>query len=140
MKPAILAPKGARERKPRHGQPCNRCGLCCMATLCPLAAQVFGREIGPCPALEPMTVFPSGVTEYRCGLTADPMRWRMKAALLHGVKAMREAAAHLIGAGTGCDARFDGEAPDQSFYDRLNEHDRRTRAQTAAAKRLWSVQ
>jgi hypothetical protein len=47
----FLAPKGQLEKKPPHGDPCTSCGLCCMATLCPLGRKVFGREIGPCPAL-----------------------------------------------------------------------------------------
>ncbi|MPM20176.1 hypothetical protein SDC9_66605 [bioreactor metagenome] len=38
--------------KPRHGQPCNGCGVCCKAIPCILARDLIGAVEGPCPALE----------------------------------------------------------------------------------------
>jgi hypothetical protein len=38
--------------KPRHGEPCNGCGLCCAAERCPLAVVLIGDGPAPCPALE----------------------------------------------------------------------------------------
>lgn len=133
MKPAALVPAGQRDQKPPHGRPCNSCGLCCMATLCPLAQAVFGQpEHRRCPALTQ-----TSASTYGCGLVADPMKWAMRRTLVYGLERMREAALHLIGSGTGCDARFDGEPADADFYRRLIAHDRRTRDKTADAKRLW---
>ena len=106
MKPVFSAPKGMLDRKPAHGAPCNRCGLCCIATICPLGQAVFGRETGPCPALV-RAVAPG--EQYGCGLVAAPDRYRVGAAVVHGVEKMRKAAMTLIGASTGCDARFNGE-------------------------------
>lgn len=38
--------------KPRLGQPCNGCGLCCASSLCPAGKIAFGwRTKAPCPAL-----------------------------------------------------------------------------------------
>lgn len=37
--------------KPKLGQPCNGCGVCCIATPCPVSRAVLGQEVGPCRAL-----------------------------------------------------------------------------------------
>ena len=39
--------------KPRRGEACNGCGLCCALELCDLAVNLFGEaQSAPCPALE----------------------------------------------------------------------------------------
>jgi hypothetical protein len=121
MKPMFVAPRGVLDQKPPHGAPCNRCGLCCFATICDLGQAVFRRSTGPCPALE------GSFGNASCGLTQ------------HGPTKYREAAAHLIGAGQGCDARFNGEPADAAFYRRLEQHDRDTLAENQAAKKLWGM-
>lgn len=142
MKPGFLAPSGTLDKKPPHGQPCNRCGLCCVATLCDLASHVFrgqklpvgGHVRGPCPALlydgEGLSV---------CGLVADPMRFAMRVTLAHGTKAASDAAKFLIGSGTGCDARVNGEKADESFYAALVEWDRKNKGAVRTAKKIWGV-
>jgi hypothetical protein len=134
MKHGFLAAKGTLDKKPPHGAPCNRCGLCCVATLCPLARHVFGREVGPCPAL---LDFETGAS--RCGLVEEPMKHAIAVTLRSGVEATSAAARHLIGSGTGCDARFNGEPINEAFYAELREHDRRTRKETARAGKIWGV-
>lgn len=77
--PLLPAPRSMVERKPKHGQPCNNCGLCCFISLCPLAQRVFlraepvkGRPVrGPCPAL----LIADDKTS-RCGLVLAPSRRR----------------------------------------------------------------
>ena len=133
LKPGFLAPAGTLQKKPPHGQPCNRCGLCCVATLCPLARHVFRRELGPCPALE----YADGQSV--CGLVAHPMRHAPRVAFQAGVEAAQAAAEILIGSGTGCDARFNGETPDQDFYGRLREWDHKHRAETRRARKVWGI-
>lgn len=132
-KPAFVAPRGTVASKPPHGQPCNRCGLCCIGSLCPLAQHVFGFELGPCPAL---SFTDAGSV---CGLVDAPARHALRKTLENGPVKMSEAAAHLIGAGTGCDARINGEPPDESFYRRLEELDHQKRAQTRVARKLWGL-
>lgn len=88
MKPLVPIPRGALDHKPPHGAPCNRCGVCCMVTLCKLASPIFGFEIGRCPAL-----LQKRDGSYECGLVAST------------TSPLKEAALLIIGAGDGCDAR-----------------------------------
>lgn len=142
MKPGFFAPKGTLEKKPPHGAPCNRCGLCCVASLCPLAARVFRgkaltpgiHEPGPCPALS----FDHDGQSV-CGLVADPARFALGIVLRAGVDAAVAAAKQLIGSGTGCDARMNGEPKNEAFYLELERHDRRTAAQTRTAHKIWRM-
>ena len=129
-KPTMIAPAGTLAKKPPHGQPCNRCGLCCVATLCPLGEHLFKRHLGPCPAL--VEGEQSG-----CGVILDPAKYAPALTFVHGRKAMSDAAALLNGAGTGCDARFNGEPADEKFYAKLLEDDRKNRRRFVAARRLW---
>jgi hypothetical protein len=122
MQPVFVAPRLLLEKKPKHGSPCNQCGLCCIATVCPLGSIVFGKSNGPCPALE----WEGG--ESRCGLVTQ------------NTGPVAEAAAHLIGAGTGCDARFNGEPPDMGFYLKLIREDFLKKEKTAWAKKIWGIE
>lgn len=127
------------ERKPRHGAPCNRCGLCCYATLCDLGTHVFQapKMPGPCPAL--MRV---GENEYACGLATSPELFpqALPVVLQSGSPRAREAALLILASGTGCDARFNGEPSDDAFNERMaawdNEHD----AEVRAAWRTWGCE
>lgn len=125
MKPVFLAPKELMQRKPAHGAPCTRCGLCCMATLCDLAQHVFQREEmpGPCPALVQQG------RDFVCGI-----------AVVSDAAATRESAELLIGAGLGCDARFNGEPASFSFYKKLKQHDAANAAAIRAARKLWGME
>lgn len=38
--------------KPLYGEPCNGCGLCCLAVPCPIAEELLSVSVGSCPALE----------------------------------------------------------------------------------------
>lgn len=40
--------------KPKYGSPCNYCGKCCMASLCPVGRQAFPGASAPCPGLRIM--------------------------------------------------------------------------------------
>lgn len=123
-----LAPTILVKMKPRHGEPCNRCGLCCFMSLCPLAQAVFQRsfEPGPCPALR------GGPGEAACGLVQEPALYREGEA-----PALSAAAALLIYAGKGCDSRIGGE-PTNHQFERQIFHDELGKAeQITAAKKLW---
>lgn len=82
-------------------------------------------------------VFDVETEEWKCGSLA--LAYAMKATLEHGGQAMRAAALHLIGSGTGCDARVNGEKPDLAFYEKLREHDRRNASKTARALKMWGM-
>ncbi len=60
---AILTP-----RKPKFWEPCNGCGNCCHAQVCPTGVQFLDIEHDqPCPAVR------WDGTKYRCGLITDPV-------------------------------------------------------------------
>lgn len=136
MKPGFLAPKGTLDKKPAHGAPCNRCGLCCIASLCPVARALFKRDAhpGPCPALQKA----GGDGTYACGVVASPGRYvSIERYAMYGREALSAAAALLIGSGTGCDARFNGEPADESFYAKLCEWDRVNERRVRQAQEKW---
>lgn len=110
-------------RKPRYGLPCNGCGACCMVTLCNLALHVFHRDdpFGRCPAL---TKNAEGT--YGCGLVEK------------GKGPQRAAALLLIGAGDGCDARFNGEPRDEALAAKWDQRDRENAPAIDAAMKVWS--
>lgn len=133
MRPGFVATKGLLERKPRHGQPCNRCGICCIGTPCSLAQHVFQRGAdGPCPALQ------WDGTDSVCGLVKEPARYAI-AAYLRGGWETAEAAKVLIGSATGCDCRVNGEPGDESFYEFLRNWDAEHREQVRRAKKIWGI-
>lgn len=115
--------------KPPHGSPCTRCGACCYALLCDVARHVFKRPEkparGPCPALR---------VEYgqaSCGLVSE-LKDR-------GLPNMADAVSLLIGAGDGCDARFNGEPPNSEFYNKLEKLDRKRATEIRRARQLLGV-
>ena len=128
MKPIFAVPRTLVESKAPHGKPCTNCGICCLATQCELSRHVFGDFGGraPCPALR----FKNSTTS-RCDLATSPLL----------SEEMRKAAATLIFAGRGCDARINGEYNDQKFTDRLNREDATTnREALAKARAAWGLE
>lgn len=116
------APRDVVKRKPPHGSPCTRCGLCCMATLCELGRHVYGREVGPCPALKI-----DGQGAASCGLTES------------ATLSLDRAAAIIIGAGLGCDMRINGEPVNHSFNHFLDEWDKDNDKQIKQARKQWGM-
>ena len=135
MKISFEVPKRTLDKKPKHGEPCNRCGLCCIATLCILAREVFGHRPGPCPALQ---YDDDGLSV--CGLVADPAKYAMKHVLkAGGAVTAREAAILLIASGIGCDAILPGEPRDEKFDSELRERERVNFRRINAAKKTWGI-
>lgn len=102
--------------KPAEGDPCNGCGLCCVAQVCDL-----GLALGDdrnCRALIPNEDF-----TFSCGLVVDPYRYLAEKDLEPwlaidrvsggntGEEALKQMNAEALGAGRGCDA--DDEEADQ---------------------------
>lgn len=107
-------------QKAPYGSPCNRCGLCCKASLCPVAEAKYGRTEGPCPALELDGDGPG----YRCGMMAGPMRFAPIRSLPLGPDRLRETLAILIGSDTGCDARTEEEGDPVRLSEVRADYDR----------------
>src|SRR5688572_761579 len=94
---------------PGHGNPCNGCGLCCLASLCMVASAVFSGEEtvddemqGPCPALE----LEGG--RYYCGFMRSPAQYRPIQSAMFGEAALSSAMKYMMGAGKGCDLELGG--------------------------------
>ncbi len=101
--------------------------------LCPLAVVVFGEIPGPCPALEPIADG-GGV----CGLMQRPMAYVPISTMLHGSKAMGNAAALLLGAGGGCDALEENEEPNKEFREMILAR-KYNRSEARRARKLWGI-
>ena len=85
--------------QPAWGEPCNGCGLCCLAQPCPLGMLVSRRRQGACVALR----WEAGQQRYLCGMVADPGEVTgLRSPLLQ--RWLRAVAQRWIAAGAGCDA------------------------------------
>ena len=80
----IALPREAPD-KPAFGAPCNGCGVCCVAELCPLGRVVHRRKAGPCPSL----VWKPQEKRHVCGLATGPVSFLTR---------------RWIAAGIGCDS------------------------------------
>lgn len=77
--------------KPALGEPCNGCGLCCLAEPCPVGIVLSGRLHGSCRQLR----WDAAQHRYRCGALLNAPRW------------LRPLFVRWIAAGAGCDAELD---------------------------------
>lgn len=60
--------------KPALGEPCNGCGICCIAERCPVALLYLPHGRGMCAALE----WDANMRRYNCGMIVHPtsfIRW-----------------------------------------------------------------
>ena len=138
MTPIFLARRHVLDNKPAHGAPCNRCGLCCLATACELGQHVFRRPAwngSPCPGLIQTT---DG--SHLCQLAADPTPHVRKSRVLRfGITRLKNAARLIIGADDGCDARFNGEPRNLAFHTELERKDIERAAAIREARRVWGL-
>jgi hypothetical protein len=103
-----------------------------MNQLCPLGVGLFGEPWDRrCPALEP------DGDKFICGLIAHPMAYNMRMTLLHGREVMSRTAAHLVGAGRGCDAQLDDEVADEAFRVRMRKE--RNTTLTDRCLKVWGL-
>lgn len=89
--------------KPALGQPCNGCGVCCLAEPCPLGMLVSLKREGACRALQ----WSGEDQQYRCGMLVHPTRyvgWRTLRPDGLVNRLIRRYARRMIAAGIGCDA------------------------------------
>ncbi len=98
--------------KPPEGEPCNGCGVCCLAEPCPVGMLVSRKRRGACDLLR----WSDAQGRYVCGLLANgvvngaagrtaPLRHRLWQRLWR--RLWQTWARRLISAGSGCDASID---------------------------------
>ncbi|WP_423600845.1 hypothetical protein [Roseateles sp. MS654] len=96
--------------KPALGEPCNGCGLCCLAEPCPLGMLVSLKREGACRALQ----WSDEDRQYRCGMLMHPTRHlglpRLRPDGLIN-RLIRRYARRMIAAGIGCDAEIKAAEP-----------------------------
>lgn len=99
--------------KPKIGQPCNGCGICCMKQVCRNGAYVLGlvgvfgeTTHGPCPAIKKT---PSGGVV--CDIVLNPKKYIKGGG--YTAAALSRNFATLIGAGTGCDELLDDDTQEE---------------------------
>lgn len=104
----VLAPA-----KPIEGEPCNGCGVCCLAQPCPLGMVLSGARTGACKALR----WNDGATRYVCGAIDAPysvalsrlplgLRWLAQPVAV----VLPRLALRWIAAGEGCDSSLQPSA------------------------------
>lgn len=98
--------------KPALGEPCNGCGVCCLAEPCPVGVIVSRRRHGACKAL----TWSDEAGRYHCGLLLVGVQaggggaWWRRA----GRAVWLRWARRMISAGSGCDASLDVAAEDRN--------------------------
>jgi hypothetical protein len=124
---------GARLKKPPHGAPCNFCGLCCLSGTCMIGQKFFGiEEATRCPAL---SFSDHGIAS--CGLMENPGKFVPELVKVHGEKRMGEAMRTIIGSGTGCDGRLEGERSNEAFERRMALRRKTLARRINAAHKMW---
>ena len=85
--------------KPRKGDTCNGCGMCCTVEPCALARKFLSCTRGPCMALE----YEAGRTF--CGLVRRPVHYLLNQEAQPSVTgALQAHLANMLGLGIGCDS------------------------------------
>ncbi len=93
----IIHIQPAAPAKPALGQPCNGCGICCLAEPCPVGMLVSRRRQGACKLLR----WSDTEARYRCGLLTESQGRAGPLTRLWLAWARR-----MISAGSGCDAQL----------------------------------
>jgi len=100
--------------KPALGEPCNGCGICCLAEPCPVGVLVSRRRHGACKALQ----WSAALKQYRCGMLEAPLAQLGLARFPSGrprrllERGLRAWCRRMIAAGIGCDAEIEPAGPE----------------------------
>jgi hypothetical protein len=121
MSTLAVVPRSMLEKKPRHGEACNRCGLCCYSQLCDVAHMIHNKRQGPCPELQ------WDADGSRCGL------------IDRTTGEVQEDVRLLINSGAGCDMILRGELRNHRYTAKLNALDRENSVRLDAARRRFGL-
>lgn len=105
--PRIIHIQPDAPSKPALGEPCNGCGVCCLAEPCPLGVAISRKRQGACHALR----WSEAEHRYQCGVLVDPQAF-LPIGLQWGAPLLVRLARRWIAAGVGCDADMDVARPE----------------------------
>lgn len=91
--------------QPPAGEPCNGCGVCCLAEPCPVGMLLSRRRRGACAVLR----WEPAQRRYRCGALAAGAAWRLPLLGTWPGRLASRLMARWIAAGIGCDASLQTE-------------------------------
>lgn len=91
--------------QPRPGEPCNGCGVCCLAEPCPVGMLLSRRRQGACAVLR----WDAAQARYLCGALDAGARWRLPLLGAWPGRLASRLMARWIAAGIGCDASLQTE-------------------------------
>ena len=101
--------------KPKIGEPCNNCGICCMSQVCGNGSFVMGlvdelgkRADGRCPAL-----IEADKGKYMCDIVRNPTKYIKHSK--YPASVLSRNFAHLIGSGIGCDELLDDDSESEEW-------------------------
>jgi hypothetical protein len=111
---SVIHIEAAAPPKPREGQPCNGCGVCCLFDPCPLGVLLSKSRTGACHAVQ----WDANLGIYRCGALVAPQQV-LAAALPTWAKPVARVLARFlpklarrwIAAGRGCDSSLETIKP-----------------------------
>ena len=86
--------------QPRTGEPCNGCGVCCLAFPCPLGMVLSLKRMGRCSALR----WSDAERRYLCGAISDAsstLPWGLKWL----APRLSQVARRWVASGIGCDTK-----------------------------------
>jgi hypothetical protein len=86
--------------QPRTGEPCNGCGVCCLAFPCPLGMVLSLKRMGRCSALR----WNDEERRYLCGAISEP-RSTLPRGLMWLAPALARMARRWVASGIGCDTK-----------------------------------
>lgn len=132
MSGAGFVPRQYLQRKPPHGEPCTRCGLCCIMQLCDLGQRLFGKKQGPCPALH----YDENDNSV-CGVVFNPQLYKDMPDWT--IEIMRESAALLLNSGNGCDMRINGEPVNLTHETKCQAFERDNAWKLSFAREVWGL-
>lgn len=105
--------------KPKIGEPCNNCGICCMTQPCMNGAYALGlvktlgeHAYGRCPALTE-----TSPGKFVCGIILNPKKYIKNSK--YPADVLSRNFKILIGSGNGCDELLDDDS--ESEEDNLSE-------------------
>jgi len=79
-------------KKPKFGEKCNNCGICCAVEICDVGEEIFGiDQKAPCPALMQVTECKTKKTKLVCHIV-----------MLEKASKLKPIIQELLGIGEGC--------------------------------------